>query len=303
MLFDSITLANGAKVDNLTVVSGIVLPDASAGEFFFKSDENVLFYFDGIKWCEVTEVNVEGSAGLSATSNRLHGVKTVQLTLADNLLAIESLSTTGVVKRNANNAWSAEQVNLATDVTNNLGVSNLASGQNANATTFWRGDGTWQPLAPNLTIMSGASLPLSASTGNLFYLETGLIGLYYYTGSEWVAVGSASSSGSSTETIVSNFVGNLTSNVGVSRYYSKKSITIKSVHFSVGVTPTSGNISIDVKKSGVSIFSTKPTINVGENLSNTIDVNVALTSTDWLTTDIIVEGIGGQHATIIINYI
>lgn len=77
--------------------------------------------------------------------------------LAKDANATRYLSNTG----NDNNpAWA--QVNLLNGVTGNLSVANMDSGSNASSSTFWRGDGTWQPTISKSAVGGGSSTSITA---------------------------------------------------------------------------------------------------------------------------------------------
>jgi len=105
--------------------------------------------------------------------------------------------------------------------------------------------------------------------------------------------------GSSTYTKTCNFVGPISVQNGTLRWYPDQSITVTSVYINASTAPTSGPFSISVKKNGATI--TNASLSAGSYTSSVTAVNVAFTSSDYVTIDVTASN-GAADAAVILLY-
>ena len=136
------------------------------------------------------------------------------------------------------------------------------------------------------------TLPPAGPTNNGYVLSSATDGTM-----SWVA--SAGGGGSSTYTKTCNFVGPISVQNGTLRWYPDQSITVTSVYINVSTAPTSGPFSISVKKNGATI--TNASLSTGSYTSSVTAVNVAFTSSDYVTIDVTASN-GAVDAAVILLY-
>lgn len=97
----------------------------------------------------------------------------------------------------------------------------------------------------------------------------------------------------------SMFPGIISSAVGTIRWYPGKAVIVRSIFLSISTAPTY-DLSIDVIKTGVSIFGSaaKPTIAATKHKTAIIPLSVTMTADDYLTVDIL----GGDGADLVVRF-
>lgn len=176
-------------------------------------------------------------------------------------------------------------------------------------------------------IETGLDFPLESRIGQLFYLDTDTTvltgsGLYVNNGTSWIGPhgipgpagvtgpagdagqagpqGVSGTVGSTLRSTRCTFTGTVVAQVGVARWYPEQRVLVSKVFFSLGIASPS-TVSIDVLKNGASIFNgTYPELVSRGNVSSTVEVEVEVHVTDYLTVNVV--GGGGEYLTSSIVY-
>lgn len=176
-----------------------------------------------------------------------------------------------------------------------LPTSSVITGITANVTDA---NAAVQILSANIgTLISGAPGALDTlyeianSLGNNSSLSTTLINSIANIQANVTGI---------TYTKTLNFDGTVVVGVGTARWYPDTSITITGAYINASTPPVSGNLSLQLNKNGSPILS-NVNLTTGTYRSNNYSINTTVSTTDYVTVDVINNG-GAADATLTITY-
>ena len=180
------------------------------------------------------------------------------------------------------------------------------------AKTGWVWDGTQfvaltAPVGafPNAVGNYASTTPTSPKTGQVWY-DTSVNNLKIYNGSSWISV--ADSIEKTMTVSLSDEITAITTGTAKLTFRAPHGMTLTAIpRASLSTASTSGLPTVDIKKNGVSIFSTALTIDANELTSVTAATAAVLSTTtfsddDQITFDITVSGTGAKGLKITLYY-